>query len=79
MTVTLAEWEGAGWDTPPLHWNRTAAEPLVACVNGHIAALRGWEVSAEGKVTPSIHCKTPLDDGSICNWHVFTTLEGWAR
>jgi hypothetical protein len=64
-------------------WAETSTgQVLVACVNGHVCDLRpnkvdGWEVDEHGKVTPSIFCRTPMPDGSLCDWHVFATLEGW--
>jgi hypothetical protein len=83
MNVTLPRWDGQPFtaDTiPPLVWTTTTLDgetaPVIVCANGH-AAFLNHDIDAAGKVTPSILCRTPLDDGSECGWHVIATLEGW--
>ena len=83
MNVSLAKWDGDRvWDMPPLHWTTRGSEVWVSCTNGHAAKITGpdrWSISAEGKVTPSIHCLTTIgpDHDRPCGWHVFATLDDW--
>ena len=85
MTVHLRDNTGnEKWETP-LTWRRTKAyddtpsEPLVVCENGHVARLRGWVVAADGSVTPSILCRTPMAELGECGWHEFVILDGWGK
>lgn len=44
----------------------------VTCSHGHGIALRDHTIEADGRVVPSIVCRTPG-----CNFHEIVRLEGW--
>jgi hypothetical protein len=74
----------------PLTWGPDDGyKAFVVCVNGHPAGLPDHDIDANGNVSPSILCRTPMGpdaaEGSNyysptareCGWHVFATLDGW--
>lgn len=84
MNVTLPRSDQPGWKAEVKSWSTDHEGSVwVICPNGHAARIRGhsmtspWDIASDGRVTPSIFCQTPMQNGQICNWHVFATLEGW--
>jgi hypothetical protein len=61
-----------------LHWKASHPSTIrrfkaeVTCSHGHGIALRGHTIEADGRVVPSIVCRTPG-----CDFHEIVRLEGW--
>lgn len=66
---------------PPHSWKRVhVANPehagdavLYTCPNGHTGRLAGWDVDAEGRVTPSVDCSP-----NGCDFHDHIRLVDWS-
>ncbi len=61
-----------------LHWKASHPSTIrrfkaeVTCSHGHGIALRDHTIEADGRVVPSIVCRTPG-----CDFHEIVRLEGW--
>jgi hypothetical protein len=71
--------EHAGEGRPErLHWKASHPSTIrrfkaeVTCSHGHGIALRDHTIEADGRVVPSIVCRTPG-----CDFHENVLLEGW--
>lgn len=71
--------EHAGEGRPEkLHWKASHPSTIkrfkaeVTCSRGHGIALRDHTIEADGRVIPSIVCRTPG-----CDFHEVVRLEGW--
>lgn len=77
-TKLLREHLGEG-PPPKLHWKASHPTTIrrfkaeVTCSRGHAIVLRDHTVEADGRVIPSIICKT-----SGCDFHEVVRLEGWS-
>lgn len=71
--------EHAGDGRPArLHWKASHPSTMrrfkaeVTCSRGHGITLRNHTIEADGRVVPSIVCRTP-----DCDFHEIVRLEGW--
>ena len=77
-TIPLSLHSGEG-RPPKLHWKPSHPSTIkrfkaeVTCSRGHAIALRDHTVEADGRVIPSIVCKTPG-----CDFHEIVRLDGWS-
>lgn len=73
----IKRYDGA-LDPPPGHWKpthistRTRFKAQMTCSEGHGLVLKNHTIDDEGKVSPSVVCKT-----SSCSFHEFVLLDGW--
>lgn len=56
--------------------------PIFTCACGESAVLPrsldgGWQVAADGTVSPSVDCRRVKSDGTPCGFHEFVRLDGW--
>ena len=75
--ISLKEHAGEG-RPERLHWKASHHSTIrrfkaeVTCSHGHGIALRDHTIEADGRVVPSIVCRTPG-----CDFHEIVRLEGW--
>lgn len=77
--MLIRRYDGAG-DPPPLHWKachpstQHLLKAQLTCAQGHGITLRSHSVAADGRVQPSIVCRTPG-----CDFHEVARLDKWDR
>jgi hypothetical protein len=76
--LKLKRWTGS--DRPPrLMWKdchprtRATFKAELTCSNGHSVSLRGHSIASDGRVSPSVVCRT-----TGCDFHDFVSLDGWS-
>lgn len=84
MSILIPKTDAPPFEEPSPSWKpvKTVGGEIIAlftCPNGHTGTLKGWSITSDGEVTPSVNCISPMADGSECNFHDFIKLEDWSK
>ncbi len=70
----VLNWDEAEAVDPPVWWRADDGSILITCGGcGIVTGLPGWDIAADGTVTPSIWHNEPQ-----CGWHIWARLLDWA-